>query len=270
MKLILIVFIFLCPILGHTQTIDVVYSLDYPQDTNNVDKRFQAEFFLSFDKDKSKFRAMKSFQKGMMIDSMRKGLISDFDVKTRYKSLESQFNFLLHKSNRKFTYFEDLKGPFYNYEFDEPTFDWDIEDSLKIINGYKCTKAVSVIKNKKYVAWFTEEIPISNGPYVFGGLPGLILQMECRDRVSYSFTMIGLTKSVQPLVLTKMDRFILKNAKEFIAIKNEYKLAPSTFVFKSGLVEVPLGSSRLMNMMENGNKEEIEKFKYQNFEFDLF
>lgn len=266
----LIVFVFLGNFLGHAQTIDVVYSLDYPQDTNNVDKRFQAEFFLSFDKDKSKFRAMKSFQKGMMIDSMRKGLISDFDVKSRYKSLESQFNFLLHKSNRKFTYFEDLKGPFYNYEFDEPTFDWEIEDSITIIKGYRCSKAYCIMKNKKYVAWFTEEIPISNGPYVFGGLPGLILQLECRDRVSYSFTMIGLTKSVQPLVLTKMDRFILKNAQEFIAIKNEYKLGPSTLVFKSGLVEAPLNTPGLMKMMEDGNKEEIEKFKYQNFEFDLF
>jgi GLPGLI family protein len=251
------------------QNLDVTYLLEYPKDTNNVNQKFTEEFFLSLDKDKSKFRELKSYQKGMMIDSMRKGLINDFEGKSRYKLLESHFNFLLHKTNKEYTYFEDLKGPLYNYEFEKPDFDWAIEDSLKIIKGYKCLKAVSVVKNKKYVAWFTEDIPISNGPYVFGGLPGLILQLECRDRVSYSFTMIGLTKSVQPLVLTKMDRFILKNAKEFIAIKNEFKLAPITFMFKSGMVEGPT-SNGLIKKFDDANKAAIEKMKYENFEFDLF
>ena len=32
--------------------------------------------------------------------------------------------------------------------------------------------------NRKWIAWFTPEIPISDGPYKFCGLPGLILKIN--------------------------------------------------------------------------------------------
>jgi GLPGLI family protein len=267
------ILLFLCITFSNTlfaQSINVSYLLDYPLDTNNVSVRSTEEFLLSMDKDKSKFRPLKSFQKDMLKDSVKKGLRSDIDVMSKIKSLESYFNLLIYKTNGKFTYIEDLKGPQYNYEFDKPIFDWEIEDSVKIIKGYKCTKAVCVVKNKKYVAWFSEEIPISDGPYVYDSLPGLILQLECRDKISFSFTMIGLSKISSPIVLVPLTRFKVKNLQEFIAIKNEYKLAPSTFMFKSGLVNTPINSPSFMKQFDDANRAAIEKMKYENFEFELF
>ncbi len=252
------------------QSINVTYLLDFPLDTNKVSVRSTEEFLLSADNNASKFRPTILYQKDKLIDSLRKGLISEYDAKSKFKSMNSHFNFGLFISTVNCVYMEELKGPQYNYEFAKPIFDWEIEDSVKIINGYKCTKAVSVIKNKKYVAWFTEEIPLSNGPYVFGGLPGLILQLECKDKINFSFTMIGISKISSPVVLVPLTRFKVKNLQEFIAFKNEYKLGPSTFVFKSGLVNAPLDTPGLMKKFTDADAVAIAKMKYENFEFDLF
>jgi len=55
---------------------------------------------------------------------------------------------------------------------------WEITDENKIINGYKCKKAVSKEFNGKFIAWFTEDIPIKAGPEKFDGLHGLILYIN--------------------------------------------------------------------------------------------
>ena len=63
---------------------------------------------------------------------------------------------------------------------------WKMTKEKKNIGKYECYKAVSEfegevngkkIKTKK-VAWYTQQIPVSNGPDFYGGLPGLILEIN--------------------------------------------------------------------------------------------
>lgn len=58
---------------------------------------------------------------------------------------------------------------------------WTLMDGEKIILGYTCHKAYCKFKEKYYTAWYTNDIPISDGPWKFNGLPGLILQIESKD-----------------------------------------------------------------------------------------
>ncbi len=58
--------------------------------------------------------------------------------------------------------------------------DWDIcySDSL-FIGEYKVFKATSISNGGKViVAWFTPELPVSDGPSIYSGLPGMILMLE--------------------------------------------------------------------------------------------
>lgn len=65
---------------------------------------------------------------------------------------------------------------FYNEKIDLPI--WSITgDSMKILN-FNCQKATTIYKGRNYIAWFTNEIPISSGPWLFRGLPGLILKIS--------------------------------------------------------------------------------------------
>ena len=62
--------------------------------------------------------------------------------------------------------------------------DWTLHNETKDIDGYTCYKAtkhhVQYYTEIEFTieAWYTPEIPVPYGPVGFGGLPGLILQLE--------------------------------------------------------------------------------------------
>lgn len=59
---------------------------------------------------------------------------------------------------------------------------WNIEDQYREILGFKCQKASIRYPGRNFIAWFSEEIPLTDDPYVFNGLPGLILMSRRRSR----------------------------------------------------------------------------------------
>lgn len=60
-------------------------------------------------------------------------------------------------------------------------YQWKIADGQKQILNYVCMKATYQDSVSQYTAWFTPQIPISNGPAEFGGLPGMVMQVEIND-----------------------------------------------------------------------------------------
>ena len=59
---------------------------------------------------------------------------------------------------------------------------WEIMDDTTTIAGYFCQKAVCDYRGRSYEAWFASEIPISEGPWKFYGLPGLIIKLYDTQR----------------------------------------------------------------------------------------
>jgi GLPGLI family protein len=57
-------------------------------------------------------------------------------------------------------------------------FTWKIADGQKTILNFMCMKATYQDSTGSYVAWFTPQILVSNGPAEYGGLPGMILQVD--------------------------------------------------------------------------------------------
>lgn len=70
---------------------------------------------------------------------------------------------------------------------DLPKFDWKLQNSFKNINNYKCQLATTTFRGRDYEAWFTSKIAVSEGPWKFHGLPGLILQVADKTG-SYQWT----------------------------------------------------------------------------------
>lgn len=85
--------------------------------------------------------------------------------------------------------FEQIRMmPFY-YAFESnDEIKWKIEKETKVLGNYKVQRATTDFGGRNWNAWFTTDIPISEGPYKFRGLPGLILLIEDdRQNFIYSF-----------------------------------------------------------------------------------
>lgn len=86
----------------------------------------------------------------------------------------------LTSGRTKVWYRTPLAGPTLSY-IDTPTFSWLITGRKKIISGYETQLATCLFRGRSYEAWFAPSIPISAGPNLFGGLPGLILELRSVD-----------------------------------------------------------------------------------------
>ena len=97
---------------------------------------------------------------------------------------------------------------------------WQITDSVKTVLGYECQQATCDFRGRQWTAWFTTDVPVSDGPWKLGGLPGLIIEAYDIGK-HYSFTMIGLEKvTEEPIVFSepssKKNKYKKVARKEFL------------------------------------------------------
>ena len=62
-------------------------------------------------------------------------------------------------------------------------FSWKLDESeSRTIQGYTCKKATTKdLRGSEVIAWYTEQIACPSGPESFGGLPGMILELNIND-----------------------------------------------------------------------------------------
>lgn len=119
-----------------------------------------------------------------------------FTPKTDYLAREGEFepNLLLSFLVSNGIWYKDLENNQSVYQRNYLDIDWLVEDvitnldweitkEIRKINGYTCFKAVAKLDHylmalKTVEVWFTPEIPFQFGPMNYGGLPGLILEIE--------------------------------------------------------------------------------------------
>jgi GLPGLI family protein len=76
----------------------------------------------------------------------------------------------------------------------QPSYEWKLSGEQSEFLGYTTQKATAVHDSTAIEAWFASEIPISAGPGLFGGLPGMILVVSVNDgHTVYSATEVNLT-----------------------------------------------------------------------------
>lgn len=97
---------------------------------------------------------------------------------------------------------------------------WKLGSEKKKILDYICMGATVTQDDQEIVAWFSPEIPVSLGPSVFGGLPGLILAVERNGETAYVATSVNLTPSAEESMV-KPNKGSKVSQEEFEAIQKE-------------------------------------------------
>ena len=166
--------------------------------TYQVVGRFKMMHFyqLYFDKDRSMYVANRGSKKAVSKVGNPKSITDTLSIS------DKEFGEAMYSNKKIATYYYDEEGDVVYKDFlknqcifreinersplliEEPklaTQNWKLIDSTKKIGKFNCAYAKTIFRGRVYEAWYTTEIPISNGPWKLHGLPGLILEANTVD-----------------------------------------------------------------------------------------
>lgn len=103
---------------------------------------------------------------------------------------------------------------------DSERISWELDSkSDTVILGYRCRKAYTAFRGRHYMAWYTSEIPINDGPYKFRGLPGLILLVYDNQNLHrFEAQSIKECSPRSPIFMKDLSRYREVTPKEFVDI----------------------------------------------------
>jgi GLPGLI family protein len=110
-----------------------------------------------------------------------------------------------------------------------PVQHWVLTNEKKSLLGYLCKSATLTFRGRKYRAWYTEEIPKNDGPYIFHGLPGLILKIT-DEQGQYDFTAVGIVKKKMDIYWRNESSIETVSRENFRKIQRNYFENPSIFM----------------------------------------
>jgi GLPGLI family protein len=116
------------------------------------------------------------------------------------QSGKNEFRYSVFKEPAKnlVAYHDIIGTQDYQYQEPAPLFQWQLTAARQTIAGYECQQAFTAFGGRMWEAWFTRAVPVSDGPYKFYGLPGLMLKVrDTHD--NYVFELIGLGPDVLPI-----------------------------------------------------------------------
>ena len=102
--------------------------------------------------------------------------------------------YYMNCETNKYLFQTNLSSDLFLIESKKPQ-KWKKTNETKQIGKYNCFKATTTVFietvsagtiEEEVIAWFTPEIPVSFGPAGFGGLPGLILEIQKGKFILYA------------------------------------------------------------------------------------
>lgn len=128
----------------------------------------------------------------------------------------------------KLTHTEKICQDWFRYEEDMPQFEWEMTDSVANVLGYKCQSARCKFRGREWTVFYTEEIPLSEGPWKLHGLPGLIMK-AIDEKGHYSFECIGIkSKASRPITIYKVP-FNKVKREDYYDTKHRYEVNPYAY-----------------------------------------
>lgn len=183
------------------QTERYIYQTEVNPDTINLVNMKVENTFLDIKNNQSLFISESKFLKDSLTAVLRQQGIteikkskkdkSEFPKLPNGKSIQPTFfdYFITKNMEDKSVNFVESIGSKQVYYQEDRKMNWDISTQVSDFNNYKVQKATMVFGGRTWTAWFAPDIKISDGPYKFLGLPGLILKLE-DDKGDYRFTFV--------------------------------------------------------------------------------
>lgn len=229
-----------------TSLVRIKYRMLYVRDVENPDKKTENIMILQIGNELSKYFDFARYQTDSLHNVLAEKKTAKSEVGTQVinQSMGS-IKLSVYKNYPKGKISTVDYVPFDTYTFEEEmnSPDWALESDTLTVCGYTCKKATTTYFGRNYTAWYAPEIPISDGPWKFFGLPGLILKVE-DDREHYSFECIAIEKPTWgSTIYTRTSKPFGITKERFYKLQKEYYDNPAAMVEGTGLVLSPLPES---------------------------
>lgn len=173
--------------------------------------------------------------------------INGLELAYRTKSLPNGVNWYIDKRfvNCEYEYTNKLvEYKKYTATLELP--EWEIVGDTITINGFLCKEAHAMIGGRKWIAWYTEEIQINDGPWLLWGLPGLII--HAKDSNNYfKFSCVAVQNLTEPYnVFLPGDNQLVTEISQKEMLQQEELSATDPLAFASsmnGVVKIVTGEN---------------------------
>lgn len=177
----------------------VQYQTSFVPDTAMPDKRIEETMMLKIGAERSVYYSYARFRTDSLIEADKAAGASQDVISEHIKQGGDGFvSYQIYKNYPagKLTTLDQLATT--RFRCEEPTErpQWTLYPDTATVLSYTCRKATCHFRGRDYVAWYTEEIPKSEGPWKLQGLPGLILKAS-DSRQHYTFVCSGIEQCRQ-------------------------------------------------------------------------
>lgn len=234
MKACLIVFIsFSSFIFG--QNSSFIYELKYRPNSDSA-RTEKLTYYLDVRDKESLFRSAK-FRKS---DSLRvkRGYPEGYDTQFNNRQLYIRKDFTSGQTKR----YVFVPIVYKTYAIDiTDVLDWKISDEKQMIGNYNCQKAEASYGGRNWQAWFTTDIAISDGPYIFKGLPGLIVKID-DEKSDFQFNLVQIKNfSWKELYPEKIEKMITWS--DYEKLQRDFYSDPLSTLKKSDVINYDDGGN---------------------------
>lgn len=169
------------------------YKLNYKLSSKENAPTYETTFALLIGKQESYFKNMNQYVADSL--TLSKKLFETSNVQNdivNYSKYQNDFPENIGMTNSKIYVSLGIKRKNFKYEELNNT-EWKLVNEYKKIGNLNCQKAITTKYGRKWVAFFSEDIPFQYGPYKFGNLPGLIIELF-DNKKDYHFIMYSFKK----------------------------------------------------------------------------
>lgn len=199
-----------------------IYEVSFRPDSTNQNVLKEKMVLLVSDK-VSQFRSLllsrrDSIEKSILDDEAMSGKM-DPNLGSRISSMlqgpQPKFNYDIYKfyNTRECYTYSKINNQRFKFKEEPYPVSWKLTNEKLVIDNYKCEKATTSFAGREYEAWFTREIPISDGPYKFSGLPGLIIKIN-DSKNDYIFKILQVKKDENHTNIIISDDLVIETTKE--------------------------------------------------------
>jgi GLPGLI family protein len=209
-------------IISNAQNQRFIYEYSFIVDSTNTADLQKEMLVLDVNPTGSKFFSYEKFKSdSLMSIEIEKQRHSNSDIINFNPTYKGKIIYTISKNYPDFKTFLHIGMGTDEYEvLDDRKMVWKISSDKEKIGEFEAQEAEIEIFGRKWIAWFTTEIPIQDGPYKFSGLPGLIVKIEDNTK-THSFELKGISKNMDNQSLKDQNK--LFSRKEIPITHSQYK-----------------------------------------------